>query len=82
MTNRGRATSSCEETSTRSTGSSTSASWSDGLPIVPPTLTRVETFLEHTARDPDEELGVLLPDKRRATVWNVAVNGRHGRLPA
>lgn len=49
--------------------------WSDGLPIVPPTLTRVETFLEHTARDPDEEVGVLLPDKRRATVWNVAVNG-------
>jgi hypothetical protein len=49
--------------------------WSDGLPIVPPTIAGVETFLEHTSRHPDEELGVLLPDKRQATVWNVAVNG-------
>jgi hypothetical protein len=49
--------------------------WSDGLPIVPPTLDKVEEFLRFTERDPDEVLGVLLPDNRRATVWNVAVNG-------
>ena len=49
--------------------------WSDGLPIVPPTIARVEAFLAQTAREADEELGVLLPDKRQATVWNVAVNG-------
>jgi hypothetical protein len=49
--------------------------WSDGLPIVPPTLEKVEEFLKYTTRSPDEVLGVLLPDNREATVWNVAVNG-------
>jgi hypothetical protein len=49
--------------------------WSDGLPIVPPTLARVEAFLRHTSRDPDEVLGVLLPERREGTVWAVAVNG-------
>lgn len=49
--------------------------WSDGLPIVPPTVERVEEFLRFTDRDADEELGILLPDRRAATVWNVAVNG-------
>ena len=49
--------------------------WSDGLPIVPPTLERVGEFLRFCDRPAETELGVLLPDKRRATVWNVAVNG-------
>lgn len=49
--------------------------WTDGLPIVPPTVERVEEFLRHTRRDPDEVLGVLPPDLREATVWSVAVNG-------
>jgi hypothetical protein len=49
--------------------------WSDGLPIVPPTEARVREFLRFTDRDPDEELGVLLPDRRSATVRTVAVNG-------
>jgi hypothetical protein len=49
--------------------------WSDGLPIVPPTAARVAEFLRFTDRDPDEELGVLLPDKRSATVRTVAING-------
>jgi hypothetical protein len=49
--------------------------WSDGLPIVPPTAARVQEFLKHTGRDPDEELGVLLPDKRSATIRTVAING-------
>ena len=48
---------------------------SDGLPIVPPTREKVEAFLEHIDRGPDEVLGVLLPDSRAATVWSVAVNG-------
>ncbi len=48
---------------------------SDGLPIVPPTAEKVEAFLRHTDRKPDEVLGVLLPDNRAATVWSVAVNG-------
>lgn len=48
---------------------------SDGLPIVPPTVDKVETFLQYTERKADEVLGVLLPDNRAATVWSVAVNG-------
>jgi hypothetical protein len=49
--------------------------WSDGLPIVPPTAARVEAFLRATDRDAGEELGVLLPDRRSATVRTVAING-------
>jgi hypothetical protein len=49
--------------------------YSDGLPIVPPTREDVEAFLRFVDRDPDEVLGVLLPDRRAATVWSVAVNG-------
>jgi hypothetical protein len=49
--------------------------WSDGLPIVPPTAARVGEFLRHTDRDADEELGVLQPDRRSATVRTVAING-------
>jgi hypothetical protein len=49
--------------------------WSDGLPIVPPTAERVREFLRFTDRAPEEEIGVLLPDRRSATVWTVAVNG-------
>ncbi len=48
---------------------------SDGLPIVPPTREKVEAFLRYTDRDPEEVLGVMLPDSRAATVWSVAVNG-------
>ncbi len=49
--------------------------WSDGLPIVPPTRERIDAFMACTDLDPDESLGVLLPDARRATPWMVAVNG-------
>jgi len=49
--------------------------WSDGLPIMPPTVERVERFLRYTSRAADEVLGVLPPANRQATVWNVAVNG-------
>ena len=49
--------------------------YSDGLPIVPPTKEAIEEFLRFTERSPDEVLGVLLPDRRAATVWSVAVNG-------
>src|SRR5262249_36919091 len=49
--------------------------WSDGLPIVPPTGERVRELLRFADRAAKEELGVLLPDRRSATVWTVAVNG-------
>jgi len=35
----------------------------------------MEAFLSFTDHDPDEVLGVMLPDKRAATVWSVAANG-------
>ncbi|MBI2907331.1 MAG: hypothetical protein HYX92_06735 [Chloroflexi bacterium] len=49
--------------------------WTDGLPVVPPTLEEVERFLAFTDRSPDDVVGVLLPENRQATIWNVAVNG-------
>jgi hypothetical protein len=49
--------------------------WSEGLPIVPPTVDRVEHFLKFTDRSPDEVIGTLLPDNREATIWSIAVNG-------
>ncbi|MBI4190393.1 MAG: hypothetical protein HY525_07620 [Betaproteobacteria bacterium] len=49
--------------------------WSDGLPIIPPTLAAVSAFLRYTDRELEEVIGVLPPENRQATVWNVAVNG-------
>ncbi|HSQ05912.1 MAG TPA: hypothetical protein VLN59_17870, partial [Burkholderiales bacterium] len=49
--------------------------WSDGLPIIPPTAAAVSAFLRYTDRDAEEVIGVLAPENRKATVWNVAVNG-------
>ncbi|MBI4332943.1 MAG: hypothetical protein HY673_16875, partial [Chloroflexi bacterium] len=49
--------------------------WSEGLPVVPPTLDRVERFLKYSVRPAGEVMEGLLPDQREATVWNVAVNG-------
>jgi hypothetical protein len=49
--------------------------WSDGLPIVPPSIGKVREFLKYTSRAPDDALGVSPPDNRKSTVWSVAVNG-------
>ena len=49
--------------------------WSDGLPIVPPTVEKIEAFLSFTDRKPEETLGVVLPASRAVTVWATAVNG-------
>jgi len=51
------------------------AGWSDGLPIVPPTIDRIERFLRCTDRKAAEVIGVCAPDNREATVWNIAVTG-------
>ena len=48
---------------------------SDGLPIVPPTREAIDEFLAFTERDPNEVLGIILPDSRAATIWSIAVNG-------
>lgn len=49
--------------------------WSDGLPVVPPTIDRIRRFLEFTDRDAHDVLGVLRPGEREATAWTVAANG-------
>ena len=49
--------------------------WSDGLPVIPPTLARIDQFLTFTDRAPDDIIGPCPPANRQATVWNVAVNG-------
>ncbi|MBI2910068.1 MAG: hypothetical protein HYX92_20700 [Chloroflexi bacterium] len=48
--------------------------WTDGLPIVPPTLDKVEEFLKYTDRPPDEEIAILPQANLRATPRNIAAN--------
>lgn len=49
--------------------------WTDGLPVMPPTVAEVEKFLACTKRDPAEVLAVLPHENREATIWGIAVNG-------
>ena len=50
--------------------------WTDGLPIIPPTLEKVEEFLEYTDYPADAILTrPLEPSYREATPWAVAVKG-------
>jgi hypothetical protein len=49
--------------------------WSGGLPIVPPTMEKIEEFLSYTDRKPEESLGIVLPESRAVTIWTIAVNG-------
>lgn len=49
--------------------------WTDGLPIVPPTVERVEEFLKFTDRPWDEVVDVLPIAYRETLIWHVAVNG-------
>ena len=49
--------------------------WTDGLPVIPPTIDRIERFLRFTDCAPDEVIGVCPPDNREATVWNIAATG-------
>ena len=48
--------------------------WSDGLPVVPPTPSRVLAMLEGTDRDPSEVVATVPPDLVECTVEKVAVN--------
>ena len=52
----------------------TDMEWSDGLPIVPPTYEKVESFLKYTDISWDETVAVLPVAHRNTTVWHVAVN--------
>lgn len=48
--------------------------WTDGLPIVPPTIERVEQFLARSHLAADTVIGLARPTNRQLTVWSVAVN--------
>ena len=48
--------------------------WTDGLPVVPPTLARVLRMLDGTRRAPDEVVAVVPPDLVPVTVEKVAIN--------
>jgi hypothetical protein len=48
--------------------------WSDGLPVVPPTVGRVQAALAFTDRAPGDVLGEVEPLKGLATVEKIAAN--------
>ncbi len=48
--------------------------WSDGLPVVPPTVDRVNDFLAFTNKNPDEVVGTIPERRREVTVQTIAAN--------
>ncbi len=48
--------------------------WTDGLPVIPPTIGKVEEMLRYTDRPREEVIGELDPLKGVATVEKIAVN--------
>lgn len=48
--------------------------WSDGLPLIPPTDTRVHAMLAGTVRDASEVVAIVPPDLVECTVEKVAIN--------
>jgi hypothetical protein len=48
--------------------------WTDGLPVVPPTLARVEAMCAGVARTPSDVLGEVEPLRGEASVEKVAAN--------
>jgi hypothetical protein len=49
--------------------------WSDGMPIIPPTIERVEEFMKYTDYRWNRTIAVLSPSYRQSLVWHVAING-------
>ncbi len=48
--------------------------WTDGLPVVPPTLDRVRQFIDFAERDADEIIGEIPERRREVSVAKVAAN--------
>jgi len=48
--------------------------WSDGLPLVPPTVERVAAMLRHTRRAPESVVAAIAPAYGAATVEVIAIN--------
>ncbi|MBI2907232.1 MAG: hypothetical protein HYX92_06205 [Chloroflexi bacterium] len=57
--------------------------WGDGLPIVPPTVDRVQKMMATVGRAPDELVALVLPKRGRATIEKIAANAvMAGCLPS
>ena len=48
--------------------------WTDGLPVVPPTLERVNEFIDYIGESPDKVLGNVPERRREITVAHAAAN--------
>jgi hypothetical protein len=48
--------------------------WTDGLPVFPPTASRVADMLRYTDRTPDDVVGIVSPRNGAATVEKIAIN--------
>ena len=48
--------------------------WTDGLPVVPPTIERVQEFINYVGRSPDEVLGRIDERRREVTLAKAAAN--------
>lgn len=60
--------------------------WTDGLPIIPPSLERIQSMLTGTTHAPNEMVGKLAPQGGIATIEKIAINAvmagcRPGYLP-
>ena len=48
--------------------------WSDGLPVIPPSIGRVEKMLAYCDRPWDKPVGLIPPRWGEATPWRLAAN--------
>jgi hypothetical protein len=48
--------------------------WTDGLPVVFPTVNKVAAMVEASGRDAKEEIGPIPPRWRKATIEKIAIN--------
>ena len=48
--------------------------WTDGLPVVPPVIERVEEFLDRTEKSPNDVIGSIPERRREITVAKTAAN--------
>ena len=63
------------------TAFSLEAGWGDGLPLIPPTETRVRRFLAQNGRYPDEIVATM-PDGTECTIEKIAINAVMAGAPA
>lgn len=56
--------------------------WGDGLPLIPPTESRVRAFLSENDRFPDEVISYLPPARAECTVEKIVINAVMAGAPA